>query len=145
MFAWLLLRDRHNTKDLIHRRHWNVTDENHCVLCTLRAHEDRIHLFFECNFSQHIWNYLQIEWAGNDDLQSSISAARRSFGKPFFMEVVIMACRQIWLIRNAKIFHNETPTFAKWKCKFIHSISLLKHRIKQKHLDSFSSWITSLP
>jgi hypothetical protein len=46
MFAWLLLRDRLNTKDLIHRRHWNVTDEYHCVLCPLRAHEDRIHLFF---------------------------------------------------------------------------------------------------
>jgi hypothetical protein len=87
---------------------------------------------------------LQIEWRGNMDLQSIVSTARRSFGKPFFMEVVIMACRHIWLLINAKIFRYEIPTFAKWKCNFIHSISLLKHMLKAKHVDSFTEWISSL-
>jgi hypothetical protein len=72
-------------------------------------------------------------------------AARVSFGKPFFMEVVIMACRHIWLLRNGKISRNERPTFAKWKCNFIHDTSLLKYRIKGKFVDSFTSWISSLP
>ena len=52
--------------------------------------------------SQRIWSYLQIEWSGNDDLQSIVTAARRSFGHPFFMEVVITACWHIWLLRNYK-------------------------------------------
>jgi hypothetical protein len=88
---------------------------------------------------------LQITWDASDDLQAIVDSARRSFDKPFFMEVVIMACWYIWLIRNARIFRNETPTFAKWRCNFIHDICLLKYRIKDKILDSFTWWISSLP
>jgi hypothetical protein len=144
-FAWLILQDRLNTRDLLMRRHWHVSDDVHCVLCPLGTYEDRIHLFFECNFSRRVWTYLQIDWISNDDLQTVMQAARRSFGKPFFMEVVILACRHIWLLRNGKIFRNERPTFAKWKCNFIHDISLLKYRIKGKFVDSLTSWISSLP
>jgi hypothetical protein len=59
-FAWLLLSDRINTRDMLLRRHWRVTEDNHCELCPIRSYEDRIHLFFECNFSRRIWNYLQL-------------------------------------------------------------------------------------
>jgi hypothetical protein len=88
---------------------------------------------------------LQITWDPGDDLQAIMDSARRSFAIPFFMEVVIMACCHIWLIRNAHIFRNETPTFAKWRCNFIHDITLLKYRFKDRHLDSFTRWISSLP
>jgi REP element-mobilizing transposase RayT len=54
VFAWLLLVDRLNTRDLLQRRHWNVTDDYRCELCPLHVYEDRIHLFFECNFSVRI-------------------------------------------------------------------------------------------
>jgi hypothetical protein len=144
-FAWLVLKDRLNTRDLLQRRHWHVTEDLNCVLCALGTHEDRVHLFFECNFSRRIWAYLQIDWIPHDDLQFIMQAARSSFGKPFFMEVVILACRNIWLLQNGKIFGNERPTFAKWKCNFIHDISLLKFRIKAKFLDSLTDWISSLP
>ena len=62
MFAWLMLNDRLNTKDMIKRRHWNVTNEYHCVLCPRSNHEDRDHLFFSCNFSRTIWAYLLVDW-----------------------------------------------------------------------------------
>jgi hypothetical protein len=144
-FAWMLLQDRLNTRDMLHCRHWRVTEDKHCVLGPLHAHEDRIHLFFECNLSQRIWNYLPISWGSSNDLQFVVQHAKLSFGKPFFMEVVITACRQIWLLRNGQIFRNERPTFAKWKACFVHEISLLKYRIKSNHLDSFTRWISSLP
>lgn len=64
VFAWLLLRDSLNTRDILQRRHWKVSDDSNCVLCPLRTHEDRVHLFFECNFSSRVWNYLQINWNG---------------------------------------------------------------------------------
>jgi hypothetical protein len=145
VFAWLLISDRLNTRDLLKRRHWQVTEEEHCVLCPGRVYEDRIHLFFECNFSVRIWNYLQIEWVGNDDMQHVLAGARKSFSKPFFMEVIILACWNIWLLRNGKIFNDEVCSFTKWKGKFIHDISLLQHRIKVKHKDRLLSWIRSLP
>ena len=60
MFAWLVIMDRVNTKDMIQRRHWRIEDGPKCVLCRAGSLEDRNHLFFECNFSTRIWNYLQI-------------------------------------------------------------------------------------
>jgi hypothetical protein len=93
-FACLLLRDRLNIRDMLQQHHWNVTNDTHCELCPIRAYEDRVHLFFECNFSTRVWNYLQIDWtsSGSMDLQTLVVQAKRSFGHPFFMEVMIMAC-----------------------------------------------------
>jgi hypothetical protein len=45
-FAQLLISDSLNTRDMLKRRHWNVTEDTHCVLCFARAYEDRMHLFF---------------------------------------------------------------------------------------------------
>jgi hypothetical protein len=45
-FVRLLLVDRLNTRDMLQRRHWKVTEDTHCVLCPTRAQEDRMHLFF---------------------------------------------------------------------------------------------------
>jgi hypothetical protein len=56
-----------------------------------------------------------------------------------------MTCWNIWLIRNGKIFRQEKPTFAKWRGKFIHDISLLQYRIKAKHRDGLLDWIKGLP
>jgi hypothetical protein len=141
VFAWLLLMDHLNTRDLLQRRHWNVTNVYHCELCPMRVHEDRMHLFFECNFSVRIWNYLQIEWVVSDDVQFILDHARKEFAKPFFMEVIMLACWHIWIIRNGKIFRSEKPTFAKWKAGFIHDMYLLRFRIKVKHRESLLEWI----
>ena len=144
MFAWLMLSDRLNTRDMLQRRHWNVTEEFHCVLCPTRAHEDRDHLFFTCAFSQRIWNYLQIEWQQGDDLYSIVKAARRGFAKPFFSEVVMIACWNLWLVRNDKIFNHIRPRFAVWRSKVIHDFRLLVYRMKAKYRESFVQWINSL-
>ena len=145
MFAWLLLSDRINTRDMLQRRHWNVTEDTHCELCVANAYEDKLHLFFDCNFSKRIWSYLQIDWSLNSDMFMAVSAARKDFGKPFFMEVLITACWNIWTIRNGRIFRNERHSFGKWKAAFIHDLTLLRFRLKKKHVDSFLSWISSLP
>ena len=46
MFAWLVIMDRVNTKDMIQRRHWKINDGPSCVLCPTGVLEDRNHLFF---------------------------------------------------------------------------------------------------
>ena len=143
-FAWLLLNDRLNTKDLLKRRNWQVTDDYHCVLCPNRSYEDRMHLFFVCNFSYRIWTYLQIDWSLGQDIQSTAVQARKDFKQPFFMEVVILACWNIWKQRNGKIFEDERPSFAGWKRGFVHDISMLEHRIKSKHKQALIAWIGSL-
>ena len=58
VFAWLVIMDRLNTKDMIIRRHWNIEDGPECVLCPTQHLETRDHLFFQCNFSARVWAYL---------------------------------------------------------------------------------------
>jgi hypothetical protein len=93
-----------------------------------------------------IWNYLQIEWTGSEDMQQVLVGTRKSFAQHFFMEVLILACWNIWLLRNGKIFSVEAYSFTRWKGKFIHDISLvLQYRIKGKYKDRLIAWIRSLP
>jgi hypothetical protein len=68
MFSWHMLSDHLNTKDLLQRRHWNVTNDYSCVLCPGHHHEDRDHLFFNCIFSSRVWAYLQIQWGTSGNM-----------------------------------------------------------------------------
>ena len=129
VFAWLLLHDRLNTKEMMLRRHWNVTDSNECVLCTTTTMEDWKHLFFNCNFSIRIWSYLQIQWRPGD-LAQVITQNKKEFNGPCFMEIVILACWAIWKQRNSQIFKEENPTFRGWKRLFLGELTLLMHRVK---------------
>src|SRR4051812_46837169 len=131
-----MLMDRLNTRDMMKRRHWNVEDDT-CVLCNSSSLEDRLHLFFTCNFSLRIWNYLGINWAQGSNLSTYQLAANtmRDFGFPFFPEVVFTTAWNIWTIRNAKVFRNERAAFSTWRHNFIHDITLLSHRIKCKFKD----------
>jgi hypothetical protein len=143
-FAWLILHDRINTKGMILRRHWKVTDNNDCVLCSAHVMEDWRHLFFNCMFSTRIWNYLQIPWNPGDTV-SSLLAAKSSFKGPCFFEIVIISCWCIWKQRNGWIFKNIRPTFRGWKSSFFHEVSLLLYRIKKDNIPLLSSWLASLP
>jgi hypothetical protein len=89
-FAWLILHDRINTKDMIIQRHWRVTDNNDCVLCHQHVLEDWKHLFFACQFSSRIWNYLQIQWR-DYSIEESLAFTKETFKGPCFTEVAILA------------------------------------------------------
>nr|XP_045086367.1 uncharacterized protein LOC120967116 [Aegilops tauschii subsp. strangulata] len=134
-----------NTKDMVDRRHWHLEDGVSCVLCPLHTRETRDHLFFNCNFSVRIWNYLQIDWSSGDSMAHLVLNASRSFRKPFFTEVVFIACWNIWIIRNAKVFRHERARFNKWRSAFIHDISLMQYRVKAAYKDDLLRWISFLP
>jgi hypothetical protein len=144
VFAWLLVSDRLNTKDMLRRRNWNIADNSFCVLCPTHITEDWMHLFFHCNFSARIWHYLQIEWEPGPTLEVIVQDAMRKFSKPFFSEVVIIALWHIWKQRNEAIFQGIMPSFRGWKNRFVLDLSLHKHRVKEKHVQSLSRWIDSL-
>ena len=90
-FAWLILHDRINTKDMLIRRHWHVTDDNSCVLCRHHQYEDWLHLFFQYQFSARVWNFLQIHWF-DDTILNNLMMAKKEFLGPCFNEVLILAC-----------------------------------------------------
>lgn len=57
-FVWLVLVDRLNTKTMLQRRHLNIEDDTLCVMCNTNLEEDINHLFFDCPFAVHCWNYI---------------------------------------------------------------------------------------
>ena len=62
----------------------------------------------------------------------------------FFTEVMLLACWNIWKIRNDMVFNNVRPRFATWKCKFVHDMSLHSHRFKEKLRDKILVWLANL-
>lgn len=144
VFAWLLVSDRLNTRDMLRRRKWNVTDVFHCELCPTRVTEDWVHLFFQCNFSIRVWNYLQIYWEPGDGFEQVFIRAGRAFNKPFFTDIVILAAWHIWKQRNEAIFQNVLPSFRSWRRNFIHDATMHEHRVWSKHAHNWSEWISSL-
>ena len=122
-----------------------MDDGFNCLLCHLRTRETRNHLFFECNFSVRIWNYLQITWSPGNDMSDIVLQAKQDFAKPFFTEVVFVACWNIWIIRNAKVFRHERQSFNKWRSAFIHDILLMQHIVKARYKEELLKWISFLP
>jgi hypothetical protein len=46
MFAWLMISDHLNTRDMLKRRKCKVAEDVHRELCAGRIYEDRQHLVF---------------------------------------------------------------------------------------------------
>lgn len=145
--VWLVtIFDRLNTRDLLVRRHWRSDQEdNVCVLCPTHTYEDRLYLFSACNFSIRVWNNLQIDWSNGSEINNCIFQAKRTFGYPFFFEVMLTAAWCIWTIRNGKIFRGERATFGVWRSKFVHDISLLSYRVRDHIRPQLLEWIHNLP
>jgi hypothetical protein len=58
------------------------------------------------------------------------------------MEIIILTAWGIWISRNNKIFHNQTPSFTSWKAIFLQEAKLT-YKIKKKHADTFKEWLQS--
>ena len=93
VFAWLLIHDRINTRNLLKRKKFHRPSHN-CVLCNAKPEETSQHLFRECDFALDCW--------------SSITNRQRSFNTMEEMdnmiknlpvgiawEIVIMGCWNI--------------------------------------------------
>ena len=144
VFAWLLFTDRLNTKEMLKRRHWNIFDGDSCVLCPLHVVEDWRHLFFLCNFSVRVWNFLQIEWESGNSLEHTFFSARKEFRKPFFTEVVLLAVWNIWKQRNEAVFRQVLPSFTSSRRSFVHEATMHMHRLSPKLVPDWSSWLDNL-
>jgi hypothetical protein len=50
-FAWLMLQERLNSKDIIRNKNFYV-EFMHCILCDTCPEKNILHMFFECSFSR---------------------------------------------------------------------------------------------
>ena len=129
-FAWLLLNDRLNTRNILKRRKKFLEQGYNCVLCLDGAEETLEHLFFDCPSAVSRWFALGITWEENASVHQKVFLSKQSFIKPFFMEILMVAAWCIWNERNALIFNGKIPNLASWKSAF--KKELKDHFIKLK-------------
>lgn len=143
VFCWLLMMDRLNTKDIMQRKHWHVDSGPECVLCNAAILETKDHLFFECDFARHCWEFLHIPWAESGSFSEDFVHAKAAFPGPCFMEVFACAVWNIWRARNDFIFRNIQVSFNRWKVGFQSDLFLHKYKVKSMYVQPLVEWIAS--
>jgi hypothetical protein len=129
-FAWLILVDRLNTKDMLQRRHLDVQDDDVCVMCDSGEVETIDHLFFDCDFAKECWNIIHIDWDAPLSLLDRFIQARSAHNIPFFAEATLIAAWELWKVRNNKIFQRRDPSPSLWLSNFKHQCNLQSIRFK---------------
>lgn len=89
-FAWLLLNDRLNTRNMLRRRNKFLEEGYNCVLCHNSIEETIEHLFFDCPSASSRWFALGIIWEENASIHEKLYIAKQSFQYPFFMEIFLI-------------------------------------------------------
>lgn len=143
-FAWLLLNDRLNTRNMLRRRHKFLEEGYNCVLCLEGREETLEHLFFECPSSVTRWFVLGITWNEEAKIHEKLQMARLAFMQPFFMEVVMIGAWCIRKERNDFIFNGKVPSLSSWKATFKKEVSDHFCRIKPSLHQSIQLWLNAL-
>jgi hypothetical protein len=141
VFAWLLIMDRLNTKDIMNRKNWIINSDNYCVLCHTQELETRDHLFFECSYASACWTKIEIDWDCSLPISQRIQSAKTMFAGPCFMEVFVCAAWNIWKDRNDLIFKTREANIARWNVRFQHDLQLHRYRIKHSLVQPLLDWI----
>jgi hypothetical protein len=130
-FAWLLLADRLNTRNMLKRRHINIGNIFTCPLCNSGEEETVEHLFFKCTFSLACWTRLNIIWPAEDNTIEIITQARSMHHGPLFFEKFIIGAWGIWKERNSLIFRNIRPTRVSWRGRVCSDLLLLRFKVPE--------------
>jgi hypothetical protein len=131
VFAWLMLIDRINTRDMLKRRNFNIGLNHSCMTCGTGVTETRNHLFFMCSFGASCWAKIGITWDGDLHLENMISEAKRIWSKPLFTEVLILGAWNIWKVRNRACFEGEEPSIVSWQRQLSQDLKTLTCRTKE--------------
>jgi hypothetical protein len=143
VFFWRLLHDRLNTRNLLRRKTFHLENYN-CATLNCQQEETLQHLFWTCPFAAECWDIICLSRQRNISIMEAFAYLRDKFQQPFFMDIIILASRAIWIIRNDKIFQNIQASIHRWKATFYSELQLLKFRIKNKYAGAFITWLDIL-
>ncbi|XP_020245399.1 uncharacterized protein LOC109823532 [Asparagus officinalis] len=115
VILWLNTLSRLLTKDRLCKM--GILNENQCILCSAQQETSK-HMFFECQFSAHIWNEI-MEWSDYswrscnwDQIISWYSTNLK--GKGYMKKIKRMTLSAtvywIWKERNLRIFQGRMHT-----------------------------------
>lgn len=140
IFYWLLLQDRLNTRNLLHRKSMFLQDYN-CAICSEGTEETLVHLFWNCPFSLLCWDHLTPNKHRGISAYDEILLAVRHLPKGIALDIVVMGCWSIWSVRNDKIFRSAAPHLNTWKHYLKEGLWTVQLRAKQRKAEQLISWI----
>jgi len=143
VFAWLLLKDRLSTRNILRRKQMNIASFN-CEFCLQAIEETVDHLFWHCAFAQQCWGSIGIQTVQGEGTVRNIQAIKDQLHSQFFMIAIILLCWTIWKARNEMIFNNNQFSIQECKELFFKELRLVSFRVKQSLSAPFDLWIQNL-
>jgi len=139
---WLALNDSLSTRNMIRRRGMHL-DDYQCVLCQQPPEETIMHLLFYCPFAKNCWGLMNFHFVDHLSIQQIFQAWKSLVKIEFSLDIFILLCWVIWMIRNDVIFRNKNPTVQDCKRYLTVEALLLLHRCKARINPLLKSWINS--
>jgi hypothetical protein len=144
VFAWLMLVDRINTRNMLRRRNMDIGSVFSCMLCDTGLEETRNHLFFCCPFSSSCWSEIGITWHTDMHLGHMIAEGKKCWARPLFTEILILGSWNIWKTRNRVFFDQANPEVGVWKRQLSQDLEILQCRVKEQLQTEIQNYITLL-
>ena len=139
---WLALKDKLSTRNMISRRGMHL-DDYQCVLCQQSTEETVMHLLFCCPFAKNCWNLVNFHFGDHLSIQQIFQAWKSMLQIEFSLDIFIIFCWRIWMMRNDVIFRNKNPSVEDCKSCITVEALLLLHRCKARLIPLLESWINS--
>jgi hypothetical protein len=142
IFFWLVLRDKLSTRNMIRRRGMHLEDYK-CVFCQQPPEETVMHLLFYCPFAKSCWGIINFQLADDLNISQIFQAWKSQINVPFSLDLFILWCWAIWMVRNDVIFKNKAPSIQACKRYIVEETSFLLLRSKARIAPLLEAWINS--
>ena len=108
VFAWLMLMDRVNTRNMLVRRHFLIGEDHSCMTCITRVLETNGNLLYDCTFARRCW-------------ENGITH--------YFIEIAILAGWNIWKKRNKVLSDGDNASHHDWLIILKKDLEILRYRL----------------
>jgi len=117
-------------------------EEYHYALCQQLSEEETLmHLLFYCPFSNACCEMLNFHFADNLSIVQIFQAWRAVVKVEFALDLFILVCWGIWMVRMISFSKNQNPLLQRCKRYVLEEAKLLLLRIKSSLAPSLNSWI----
>lgn len=121
-----------------------ILDDTTVYYVHLQWKESQDHLFLKCPFVQQCWQLLNLHIASLDDPLQMILAFKNQLNVPFYMDVIILMCWAIWMVRNDAIFKGIQPSIQGCATHFKKEYALATLRAKKDHPYLMNIWLEDM-
>lgn len=138
-FLWLLLHDRVNTRNLLHRKSMHL-DSYNCVLCSENVEETLSHLCWDCTFALSCWNHILPNRNRGISSFDEICLRMQALHSDIALEIIQMSCWSIWSVRNDKIFQQAPAHLNGWIFHLSEGMKSVEIRAKPIKAQRIKDW-----